>query len=324
MRNAFSAALITAAQRDERVILLTGDHGYALFDEIRRLLPDRYLNAGVAEQNMVGVAAGLAKAGLRPILYGLSAFVPIRVLEQIKIDICYETLPVVMIGDGAGFVYGALGASHHCTEDISALRGIPNVRILSPTDAYEMTRAMELAFAAEQPVYIRIGKCDIGPVHKGPIKYAWGELIQMRGGEGGIAFIATGSMVSAALKEALRWEGSSVWSAPSLKPLNFDEVIQICRNHRAVITLEEHSIYGGLGAAVAEISSNYAPCWIARIGVRDRFAKYAGSYQYLRFEHGLDAAGISRQVDEFIARIGDARLSVSKPFRQEFLVSKIK
>ena len=104
MRNAFSAALIKAAQQDERVILLTGDHGYALFDEIRRLLPDRYLNVGVAEQNMVGVAAGFAKAGLRPIFYGLSAFIPVRVLEQIKLDICYEELPVVMIGDGAGFV----------------------------------------------------------------------------------------------------------------------------------------------------------------------------------------------------------------------------
>src|SRR5215475_8179187 len=141
MRNAFSSALVAAARADERVLLLTGDHGYSLFDEFRRVCPDQYLNAGVAEQNMVGVAAGLAKSGLRPILYGLSAFVPVRVLEQIKLDIGYENLPVVMIGDAAGFVYGTLGASHHCTEDISALRAIPNVRILSPADAHEMTRA---------------------------------------------------------------------------------------------------------------------------------------------------------------------------------------
>ena len=289
MRNAFSAALIKAAQQDERVILLTGDHGYALFDEIRRLLPDRYLNVGVAEQNMVGVAAGFAKAGLRPIFYGLSAFIPVRVLEQIKLDICYEELPVVMIGDGAGFVYGALGASHHCTEDISALRAIPNVRILSPADAHEMTRAMELAFSAERPVYIRIGKCDIGAVHQGPIKYDWGELIKMHHGDGDVGFIATGSMVAAALRESGRWEGSSVWSAPSLKPLNIEQVVAICSNHRAIITLEEHSVYGGLGAAIAEIASSYAPCWIGRIGVRDRFAQYAGSYQYLRSEYGLDS-----------------------------------
>jgi transketolase len=324
MRDAFSAALVKLAQKDQRVLLLTGDHGYALFDEIRRVLPDRYVNVGVAEQNMVGVAAGLAKAGFRPILYGLSAFVPIRVLEQIKLDICYEELPVVMVGDGAGFVYGALGASHHCTEDISALRAVPNVRILSPADAHEMNCAMDLAFSVERPVYLRIGKCDIGAVHKGPINYAWGELIEMRRGDGGLAFIATGSMVAAALKEALRWEGSNVWSAPSLKPLNSEQVIQICRNHRAVITLEEHSLYGGLGAAIAEISSEYAPCWVGRIGVRDRFAQYAGSYQYLRSEHGLDAAGISRQVDELIERIGDASLSISKSCREGSLVSEVK
>jgi transketolase len=317
MREAFSAALVKLAQTDQRIILLTGDHGYSLFDEIRRVFPDRYVNMGVAEQNMVGVAAGLAKAGFRPILYGLSAFVPIRVLEQIKLDICYEELPVVMVGDGAGFVYGALGASHHCTEDVSALRAVPNVRILSPADAHEMTRAMDLAFSVKRPVYLRMGKCDIGAVHQGPINYAWGELIEMRRGNGGLGFIATGSMVAAALKEGLRWEGSSVWSAPSLKPLNVDQVSQICRNHRAVITMEEHSLYGGLGAAVAEISSNYAPCWVGRIGVGDRFAQYAGSYQYLRSEHELDPAGISRQIDEFMERVGDAGFDLSKSSQLE-------
>ena len=280
---------------------------------------DRYLNVGVAEQNMVGVAAGLAKAGLRPILYGLSAFVPVRVLEQIKLDICYEELPVVMIGDGAGFVYGALGASHHCTEDISALRAIPNVRILSPADAHEMTRAMELAFSLERPVYIRIGKCDIGAVHERVIEYDWGELIEMRAGDGDLGFIATGPMVKAALKEAARWVGSSVWSAPSLKPLNAKQVIAICHHHRAIVTLEEHSIYGGLGAAIAEISSTDAPCWIGRIGVQDRFAQYAGSYEYLRSEHGLDASGISRQVDELMARIDNANLRNAQSFRTEIL-----
>src|SRR5882757_4836415 len=120
MRAAFSKSLVEAGLRDPRVLLLTGDHGYALFDEFRRVCPRQYINAGVAEQNMVGVAAGLAKAGLRPVVYGLSAFVPVRVLEQIKLDVCYEQLPVVFIGDGAGVVYSTLGASHQCTEDIAA------------------------------------------------------------------------------------------------------------------------------------------------------------------------------------------------------------
>src|SRR5436190_11943598 len=127
MRNAFSTMLVEAARRDPRVVLLTGDHGYALFDEFRQACPGQYVNAGVAEQNMVGVAAGLAKGGLRPVVYGLSAFVPVRVLEQIKLDVCYEALPVLFIGDGAGVVYSTLGTSHQSTEDIAALRAVPNL-----------------------------------------------------------------------------------------------------------------------------------------------------------------------------------------------------
>src|SRR5947207_12529280 len=168
MRNAFAGALIHAAQADPRVFLLTGDHGYALFDEFRRVCPDQYLNAGVAEQNMVGVAAGLAKGGLRPVVYGLSAFVPIRVLEQIKLDVCYEQLPVVFLGDGAGGVYSALGSSHQSTEDMAALRALPHVTILSPADDLEMTACMNLALASKGPVYLRMGKADLGRVHTVP------------------------------------------------------------------------------------------------------------------------------------------------------------
>src|SRR5207253_6713541 len=153
MRAAFSKALVQAAQADDRLILLTGDHGYALFDEFRRCCPGQYLNAGVAEQNMVGVAAGLAKGGLRPVVYGLSAFVPIRVLEQIKLDVCYQALPVIFIGDGAGVVYSTLGSSHQSTEDVAALRALPHMSILSPADAHEMTACMNLAFGANSPVY---------------------------------------------------------------------------------------------------------------------------------------------------------------------------
>src|SRR5579884_965954 len=145
MRNAFSETLVRAARSDRRVLLLTGDHGYALFDEFRRVCPGQYLNAGVAEQNMVGVAAGLAKGGFRPVVYGLSAFVPVRVLEQIKLDVCYENLPVLFVGDGAGVVYSTLGTSHQSTEDIAALRAVPDLAILSPADGPEMTACMDLA-----------------------------------------------------------------------------------------------------------------------------------------------------------------------------------
>ncbi|HEY2149107.1 MAG TPA: hypothetical protein VGH32_14300 [Pirellulales bacterium] len=210
MRNAFSKCLVEAGLRDPGVLLLTGDHGYALFDDFRRECPQQYINAGVAEQNMVGVAAGLAKGGFRPVVYGLSAFVPIRVLEQIKLDVCYEQLPVIFIGDGAGVVYSHLGSSHQSTEDVAALRAVPNMAILSPADAHEMTAAMSLAVSANGPVYLRMGKADLGAVHESPPALEWGHLCALERGHGPIAWIATGSMVKTALAAAAKWPGSSV------------------------------------------------------------------------------------------------------------------
>lgn len=301
MRDAFSRGLVRAGRADERVLLLTGDHGYALFDEFRRACPGQFINAGVAEQNMVGVAAGLAKAGFRPVVYGLSAFVPVRVLEQIKLDICYEGLPVLLVGDGAGVVYSSLGSSHQSTEDVAALRALPQMRILSPADAPEMTACLRLGFGADGPVYLRMGKADLGPVHEAEPELAWGRLCRVRGGDGPLAFLATGSMVRTALDVAARWPGSAVWSVPSIKPLDERQVADICAAHEALVVLEEHSVYGGLGSAVAEIATTHAPVRICRVGVQDRFSQYCGSYTYLMEEHGLDARAVTERVKVFIA-----------------------
>lgn len=312
MRDAFSNALVERAKSDSRVVLLTGDHGYALFDEFRRSCPDQYINAGIAEQNMVGVAAGLAKAGFRPVVYGLSAFVPIRVLEQIKLDVCYEELPVIFIGDGAGIVYGAWGTSHQSTEDVGALRSVPHISILSPADAPEMRDCMNLAFEQERPVYLRMGKADLGDVHDAAANLVWGDLSRLKSGANAdIAFIATGSMVKTALEIAVDYSESSVWSAPFIKPLNEEQVAEICRSHSVVVTLEEHSAHGGLGAAVAEISSTHAPTRICRVGIQDRFSQFSGSYQYLMREHGLDAESVRAQVNQFLARVGYQNETVS-------------
>ena len=307
MRNAFAAALVEAARNDPRVVLLTGDHGYSLFDEIRRICPDQYLNAGVAEQNMVGVAAGLAKAGYRPIVYGLSAFVPIRVLEQIKMDVCYESLPVLFIGDGAGVVYSTLGTSHQCTEDVACLRGLPRMSILSPADDLEMTAAMELALAAGSPVYLRMGKADMGRVHADPPTLTWGRMVPVKEGGGPLAWLATGSMVHIALTAATEWPGSAVWSVPSLKPLDEEHVAEVCACHQAVVVLEEHSVYGGLGSAVAEATAAHHPTNVCRIGVADRFSEFCGSHNYLLREHGLDAEAVKARVRQYLSRLPAAR-----------------
>jgi transketolase len=301
MRTSFSHALVQAAQADPRILLLTGDHGYALFDEFRRACPSQYINAGVAEQNMVGVAAGLAKGGFRPVVYGLSAFVPIRVLEQIKIDICYEELPVVFIGDGAGVVYSALGTSHQSTEDLAALRVLPSLRILSPADDLEMTSCMGLALQHEGPVYLRMGKADLGRVHDTPPRCRWGQLCQVRAGKGPLGWIATGSMVHTGLSASRQWPGSGVWSAPVVKPLDAEAVLQVVRHHSIVITLEEHSIHGGLGSAVAEVVAERGAARVFRIGIRDRFSRCCGTYGYLMQEHGLDAESVTRQIEGLLA-----------------------
>jgi transketolase len=300
MRNAFSDALVAAATADPRVLLLTGDHGYALFDSFRKACPDQYINCGVAEQNMVGVAAGLAKAGFRPVVYGLAAFVPIRVLEQIKIDVCYENLPVILIGDGAGLVYSHLGTSHQSTEDIACTRSIPELTVLSPADRFEMTATMELAFRCESPVYLRMGKSDRGDVHSGPIHLEVGKMLQIRKGAARIALLATGSMVKTALDLAKQSLDAEVWSVPAIKPLTKHQLRDIASRVDKVITLEEHSVSGGLGSAITESLAEIHPLPVHRIGIEDRFSSSCGSWEYLLRDHHIDNESISNAIQQFL------------------------
>ncbi|MBW4046356.1 MAG: transketolase [Proteobacteria bacterium] len=300
MRSAFSDAITAEAKRDPRVLLLTGDHGYALFDSFRKRCPEQYINCGIAEQNMVGVAAGLARAGFRPIVYGLAAFVPVRVLEQIKIDVCYERLPVIFIGDGAGLVYSHLGTSHQSTEDIACTRSIPDLTVLSPADRFEMAAALAQAFDAASPVYLRMGKSDRGDVHRGPVDFSAGQMIFVKGGRSEVVMLATGSMVKTALELTVRGVDAQVWSVPSIKPLDSASLGEICRHAKVLITLEEHSVFGGLGSCIAEEVAKINPVPICRIGIEDRFSALCGSYDYLLKEHGIDLASVKQRVDGFL------------------------
>lgn len=301
MRAAFSNALVEAATNDERVVLLTGDHGYALFDEFRKRCPNQYINAGIAEQNMVGVAAGLAKAGLRPIVYGLSAFVPVRVLEQIKIDVCYEKLPVIFTGDGAGLVYSTLGTSHQSFEDIACLRAVPNIEIMSPCDAHELTACMTMALRQAGPVYFRMGKADVGPVHASLPELQRGRLVQVRAGDHPVVLLATGSMVktACALGDEL---DASVWSAPWIKPLDAAQLGTLAASAKAFVTFEEHSAVGGLGGAVVEAIAEAGPIPVLRIGIGERFSETCGSHAHAMREHGLDLATVRERVLPFAAK----------------------
>jgi len=302
VRPTFSRLLTQAARQDERVMLLTGDHGYALFDQYRASCPERYINCGVAEQNMVGVAAGLAKGGFRPIVYGLSSFVPMRVLEQIKMDICYESLPVILIGDGAGVVYSTLGASHQCAEDVAALRAVPHIDIHSPADRFELEYCFSSMLRTSRPSYLRFGKADCGDVHAKTPEVPLGDLIQVRQGASAVGIVAAGSMVSRAVKVSDAIGGIPVWSVPSIAPFNRAQLLEASRSLRHVITIEEHSVAGGLGSVVAEIIAEAgAGCRVRRVGIEHRFSELCGSYDYLLSYHGLATEDIRRVVEAALA-----------------------
>ncbi len=303
MRAAFSDTLVRLAKADPNVLLLTGDHGYALFDDFRRECPKQYINAGIAEQNMVGMAAGLARAGFRPFVYGLAAFIPVRVVEQIKLDVAHDQLPVIFIGDGAGFVYSHLGTSHQSTEDIACTRAIPNLAIYSPADRFEVTACMEMAYHTKSPVYLRMGKSDRGDVHIALPDLKAGSMLEAKSGKfNDIAFIATGSLVRTAIDiAAATYPDATVWSAPFIKPLDSQQVTAICKQSKVLVVLEEHSVLGGLGSAITEIAAVFAPVRILRIGINDRFSHYCGTYEYLLKEHGLDRTAIELKIQDFLA-----------------------
>lgn len=312
MRATLSQELVKLAKSDQRVILLTGDHGYALFDEFRKNCPNQYVNAGIAEQNMVGVAAGLAKLGFRPIVYGLNAFIPVRVLEQIKLDVAHDSLPVIFLGDGAGFVYSHLGTSHQSTEDIAALRAVPNVKIFSPGDRFELIEALRVAHSSAQTNYIRLGKADLGDIHKEIPNFTEQTLISTVETVAPLAklsFIGTGSMAGVAKRLAIEsFPGTSAWSAPIISDLIANELITLSKKTEIVVTLEEHSVHGGFGGLVSEILSEHSPRHVLRIGVQNKFSVFCGSYEYLLEEHGLNYESIVSRVKDYlrlVSRIED-------------------
>ena len=302
MRQALSDVLVELGKKDPKVLLLTGDHGYALFDAFRKECPKQYINAGIAEQNMVGLAAGLARVGFKPVVYGLSAFIPIRVLEQIKLDVAHDNLPVIFLGDGAGFVYSHLGTSHQSTEDIACSRVIPNLSVYSPADRFELTQCLMAAYQKNTSVYLRIGKADLGDVHMKPLDEKYGKLIKVREKEKSkYSFIATGSMVVTAINVADKLNiDIDIWSVPFIKPIDHLTVEKICHKSNAVVVFEEHSKYGGLGSLVSEISTSSYPVKILQVAVNDCFSQKCGTYDYLLQEHGLDSFTVYKKVCSFL------------------------
>lgn len=246
---------------------------------------------------MIGIAAGLARVGFKPMVYGLAAFVPMRVLEQIKLDLCVSRLPVVVLGDGAGLVYSTWGVTHQCGEDIAAVAAMPNLRIYSPTDRAEMQVCYDAAMRYQGPSYIRIGKEDRSVAHDGPLDSTDPHFLRTGSGRK-VCLVATGSMVSSCLRIAKELDLACV-SMPQLKPVG-ERLPEMLGRFSVVVVVEEHSRYGGLAALVLDAlclgdAVAHRPR-IHSLSLEDKFPTRCGSYQYALSEHGLSDAQLGSRI----------------------------
>lgn len=298
MRNAFADELTRLADDDQRVVMLSGDIGFKLFDKFKAKHKGRFFNCGVAEQGMTGMAAGLALCGLRPITYTITPFVTTRCLEQIRIDVCYHRVPVVIAGVGAGLSYASLGATHHALEDIAMLRSLPEMTVVCPADSVETRLALRAAIAWNGPVYLRLGKKGEPDIHGAPPAFAIGQSITVRHGKD-ICLLGVGTLLPEVLKAAERLAAkgvsAEVVSFHTIKPLDERRLKEAFSKFPLVVTAEEHSRIGGLGGAVAEwLSDHPAPASrLLRLGAGDRFIREAGGQEHARKLFGLDAEGLA-------------------------------
>jgi transketolase len=304
MRNAFADEVMKLGHADPRVVMLSGDIGNRLFDKFKDAHPQRFLNCGVAEQNMMGLAAGLAMSGKRPVVYTITPFVTTRCLEQIRTDVGYHEAPVTIVAVGAGLAYSGLGPTHHACEDIAFLRAIPNMQVVCPGDAWEVRAALRAAIASGRPCYIRMGKKGEPVIHKGiPEGFAIGRATTVAEGKD-VCLLSTGNMlpeaIDAAHHLAERNVSSRVVSFHTVKPLDGACLAEAFSRYKAVVTIEEHSLIGGFGSAVAEwvIDNGVKPQCLLRIGTPDAFFKKSGEQEYAREQLGLTGHQIAGRVLE--------------------------
>jgi transketolase len=302
MRNAFAAAVTELAAAEERLVLLSGDIGNRLFDSFRERFPDRFYNCGVAEANMTGVAAGMAMCGLRPFTYTITPFATTRVLEQIRVDICYHNVPVTIVGTGSGLSYASLGPTHHSLEDVALLRALPNMTVLCPADAAEVREAVAAVLRLPGPAYIRLGKKGEPSVHAARPAFVIGRGIIVRPGSD-VCLLGLGTMVATALQAAglleARGVSAQVVSMHTAKPLDEDLLRDAFSRFALVAVIEEHSRIGGLGAAVAQwlaAQNPYPPARLLAFGTPDVFLHESGSQRYARACVGLTAEAIAGEV----------------------------
>ena len=313
MRNAFADEITRLGASDPRVVLLSGDIGNKLFDKFKQHAQDRFFNCGVAEANMMSVAAGMALSGLRPVIYTIAPFTTTRCFEQIRVDVCYHRVPVIIVGTGAGLSYAELGPTHHSLEDLALLRALPDMLVFAPCDEVELRLGLRAALLQDRPMYMRIGKKGEPVIHKTQPEFQLGKAITVRAGED-VCLISTGNMMPVALSTAdrLREQGLSarVESFHTVKPLDTDRLGQVFGRYRLVATLEEHTRLGGLGGSIAEwLAAQETPYGrLISFGTDDQFMHETGSQDYARRRFGLSAGAIAEKVAARLGRLAPERI----------------
>jgi len=305
MRTAFIETLCELAEQDERIWLLTGDLGYSVLERFAERFPNRYVNVGVAEQNMTGLAAGLALCEKVVFTYSIANFPTLRCLEQIRNDVCYHKLNVKVVAVGGGFAYGAQGMTHHATEDLAIMRALPNMTVVAPGDPVETRLATRAIVNWPGPCYLRLGKAGEPVVHQTPPALHIGKAITVREGSS-VTLISTGGMLHNALQAAellaQQQIQARVLSMHTLKPLDTEAVLAAARETTIIVTIEEHSVIGGLGSAVAQIIAGLPTRDIRfrSLGIPDMFMNI-GSQEHLRALCGLTPRAISTMVCDMLA-----------------------
>lgn len=291
MRTAFINQLIKEAAVNEKIFLLVGDLGFSVVEPFAKKFPDRYINVGIAEQNMTGLAAGLAMEGFKVFTYSIANFSTLRALEQIRNDVCYHNLDVHIVSIGAGYAYGSLGASHHATEEMGIMRAIPNMEVCCPSDPVEAKKITTLLCRDYKgPAYLRLGKSREKIVHTEDIEtFKLGDILKVLEGEE-TAIFGTGNIVEYAKTEILRKKNNySLYSFPFLSSIELNQLESIVKKYNKIITIEEHQKNCGFGSLILEKVNDLVEekkletfPTIKRIAIDNKFTPIAGTQQYLR------------------------------------------
>ncbi|MFA5876180.1 MAG: transketolase C-terminal domain-containing protein [Candidatus Margulisiibacteriota bacterium] len=301
MRDAYLLALYDLAKNDDRILALVADNGAIVYDQYRLDFPERFVNFGIAEANMISAAAGLAACGKIPFAYTISCFITMRVFEQIRNDVCLQKMNVKIVGIGTGFTYSNLGPTHQAIEDVALMRVLPNMTIFSPADALETKKVTLAAAQIKGPVFLRLAGSKTPQVYLEDYAFTVGKGVVLQEGND-VAIISTGGIVHEVLRAAAELNNFGISARliniHTVKPIDKEIIIKAARDTGAVLTVEEHSIIGGLGSAVAEVlaEGGVGNTKFKRLGLMDTFPSSYGSYQDMKEINGLSKEYIMHAV----------------------------